>query len=274
MLAIAFTPRLEAMLSETFCICESLGSVLILIHVGEKTDEKEELLDALMSKTGIDKVKTRIIWMQGDPVETILKLCKLNIVDLLIIGALERENIFKFYLGSIARNISRKAKCSVLLLTHPSLETKKIRKVIVNGVENAKTIHTVNTALYLAKKLCVKEISVVKEVHVPTLAMTMSDSVTAPEGNKIKRELSEEDNLKLHSIVEKCENENIEIIEKTINGKPGYAISSYARVKKADLLVINSPDTHLNLFDRIFTHDIEYVLSNLPCDLLIVHSRV
>ena len=53
-----------------------------------------------------------------------------------------------------------------------------------------------------------------------------------------------------------------------------YAISKYARDKRADLLVVNSPSTHLNLLDRIFTHDIEYVLADLPCDLLIVHSRV
>ena len=273
-LAVAFTPRLDAILADTKRIVDALRANLILIHVGEKTTQKEELLDNLLSQKGINKDLTRLIWMEGDTVDTILKLCKLNIVDLLIIGALEKENIFKYYLGSVARNISRKAKCSVLLLAHPSLEPKKLKKIVVNGVDNPKTIHTINTALYLAERIKVKEISVVKEVHLPTLTMAMSDSVSAPDVNKIKKEFSKEEDFKLHSIIEQCQRNTVEVIEKTIEGKPGYAISKYARTKKADLLIINSPDTHLNLLDRIFTHDIEYVLSNLPCDLLIVHSRV
>jgi len=152
-IAIAFSPRLEAILSEAKRIVDVLKSNLILIHIGEKTNGKEEQLDKLMSKFNYDKNTTRIIWMEGDPVETILKLCKLNIVDLLIIGALEKENIVKYYLSSIARSISRKAKCSVLLLTNPSKEEDKVKKIIVNGTDNPKTIHTLNTALYVAKKI-------------------------------------------------------------------------------------------------------------------------
>ncbi len=78
----------------------------------------------------------------------------------------------------------------------------------------------------------------------------------------------------LHSVINKCDVGDIKITEKMIKGKPGYAISKYAKDRKADLLVINSPDTQLNLFDRIFAHDIEFVLANLPCNVLIVHSRV
>ena len=75
-------------------------------------------------------------------------------------------------------------------------------------------------------------------------------------------------------ILEKCDAGDVKVIDKVIKGKPGYAISKFSKDKKADLLVINSPDTHLNVFDRIFTHDIEYILADLPCNLLIVHSRL
>ena len=273
-LAVAFSPRLDAILANAWRITETMGSALILIHVGEKTNEKEELLDNLMTNVGMDKNRIRTIWMQGDTVETILKLCKLNIVDLLIIGAMEKENIFKFYVGSIARKISRKAKCSVLLLTEPSVESSRPKKIIVNGVENPKTIHTINTSLYIAKYYKVKEITVVKETDIPVLAMTMADDSSAPQASKLKKNFTEEESKKLHQVINKCENEGIEVNEKIVSGKPGYAISKYARDKKADLLVINSPDMHLSLLDRIFTHDMEYILANLPCNLLIVHSRV
>lgn len=272
--AIGFSPRLEAILAESKRIADQLKASLLLIHVGEKTTEKEEQLDMLLKKLKYDTNVIRIIWMEGEPVETILSLCKLNMVDLLILGALEKENLIKFYLGSVARSISRRAKCSVLMLTNPSYEEDRVRKIIVNGIDNPKTIHTLNTALYIAKKFHVKEIKVVREVHTPTLAMTMADDSSAPEANKIKKDFNEEESRKLHAIVKRSNPEEVNIVEKIIAGKPGYAISKYARERKADLLVINSPDTHLNLLDRIFTHDIEYVLADLPCDVLIVHSRV
>jgi hypothetical protein len=50
-------------------------------------------------------------------------------------------------------------------------------------------------------------------------------------------------------------------------------ITQFAREHEADLLVLNSPDTKLNLLDRVFPHDIEFALADLPCDLLIVHSK-
>ena len=268
--AVSFSPRCQPVLAEAKRLSDVLGASLLLLHIGEKTSEKEQELDEMMATIGVNPNHSRVIWMEGDPVDTILKLCKLNIVDLLVLGALEKENLLKFYIGSIARNISRKAKCSVLLLTNPTSEPLKFKKIIVNGVENPKTIHTLNTSLYLAKNLKIKEVVVVTEMDVPAIAM---DS-TAPEAKIIKRNLTEEVEETLQSVIDKCDVGDVKVTDKIVKGKPGYAISKFARDKKADLLVINSPDTHLSLLDRIFAHDIEYILADLPCNLLIVHSRV
>ena len=272
--AISFSPQCKYVLLGAKQLADKLGSTLILIHIGEKTSEYENVLDAMLQEVGINSNDTRVIWMEGDTVDTILKLCKLNIVDLLVLGAIEKENLFKFYVGSIARNISRKAKCSVLLLTKPNTHTQPIKKIIVNGAENLKTVHTINTALYLAKHLDVKEVTIVNEVHVPGLAMAIAEDSTAPQTKEIKKNLTEESEETLQSMINKCDSSDIIISDKIIKGKPGYAISKYAKHKKADLLVINSPDTSLNLLDRIFTHDIEFILAELPCNVLIVHSRV
>mgnify|MGYP000051758594 CR=1 FL=1 len=272
--AVSFSPRLEAVLCEAKRISNLFGSQLILLHVGDKTPEKEELLEAHIKKAGLDKNKNRLIWMDGEPVDTILKLCKLNIVDLLILGAIEKENLFRFYVGSIARTISRRAKCSVLLLTQPSNHPKRFKKIIVNGVDNPKTIHTIKTALYISKHEKLSEFTVVQEDDLPVLSMTIAESSTAPEATKIKKEMMQDENIKLQKIVDGLDKENITVAIKTVHGKPGYAISQFAKQKDADLLVFNSPDTHLGIFDRIFTHDIEYALANLPCNLLIVHSRI
>jgi nucleotide-binding universal stress UspA family protein len=272
--AIGFSPNLLAILAEAKMLADTLKSNLFLFHIGEKTADKEEALEKILRESGIDIKKIRVMWMDGEPVDTLLKLCKLNAIDLLIMGALKKENLFRYYLGSIARSFSRKAKCSVLLVTDPTVPPRKPKKVVVNGVENLKTKHTINTAFYLSRNLGITDISIVKETHMPGLAMTIAESATAPEVTKIKKEYSVEDISSLHSIVESCHAEGLNVKEKVVTGKPGYAIRAYAESRKADLLVINSPDTHLNILDRIFTHDMEYILEDLPCDLLIVHSRV
>jgi len=272
--AIGFSPRMEAILLEAKKLSEIFNAQLIIIHVGSKEKKKETLLDDTISKLGMDNNNTRLIWMEGEPVETTLRLCKLYIVDLLIIGALEKENIIKYYLGSFARTISRKAKCSVLLLTRPEPDPFKIKRVIVTGVTNPKTIHTVNTALYVAEHLKIKDITVVQEMDTPGLAMTIAESSSAPEASRIKKEIIEEEAHKLHSIIGRCIPSKVKIHEKTVKGKSGFAVRNYAEAKNADILVINSPDTNLNILDRIFTHDIEYILEDLPCNLLIVHSRI
>ncbi|HRG59000.1 MAG TPA: universal stress protein [Bacteroidia bacterium] len=272
--AIAFSPRLEAILMETKRMVNMFGGQLVIIHVGKKDPHHEEVLDKLLNKIGFTKIKYRIIWMEGEPIDTILKLCKLYIVDLLILGALEKENLYKYYVGSIARTISRRAKCSVLLLTNPSINPKKMRKIVVNGIDNPKTIHTLKTTHYLAKHEKVSEFTVVQEVSTPMLSMTIAESGTEPEVSKIKKEMQEEDYSKLNALINSIENDHVNIELKIVQGKPGYAISNFARQNHYDLIVFNSPDTHLGIFDRIFTHDIEYVLADMPCNLLIVHSRV
>ena len=260
--AIAFSPRLEAVLSEATRLSQQLHSKLVLIHVGDKTSVKEEYLDSLTAKLNINPNQLRIIWTEGDPIDTILKLCKLNVVDLLVLGALEKESLYRYYVGSIARKISRNAKCSVLLITQPSTISNKPRKIMVSGEDNPKTIHSLNTALYIASNYNVKEITLIKEIN------------TKEESHRENINLRENELQKLHKLAAKCERNNVIIHERVIEGKPGLSIANYTRIQKADMLVINSPDKQLNFLDRIFTKEIEHILADLPSSLLIVHSRV
>jgi len=273
--AIAFSPRLESILCEARILSERFNANLVLMHVGDRTRNKEHKLSELLVKAGIKESSVRIIWSEGEAVQTLLHLCKLNIIDLLVMGAMKKENVLQYYLGTVARKISRKAKCSVLLLTEPNKEGSKFRKLVVNIAESPKTSHTLNTAIYFARHNKSREIVAVSEMHQPGLAMTIAEDVTAGEAARIRKEIREGAHSMLNDLLEGCKEEcNIEIVEKQITGKPGYAIRAFAAQKKADLLVINSPDVKYGIIDRIFTHGMEYILEDLPSNLLIVHSRV
>ena len=62
---------------------------------------------------------------------------------------------------------------------------------------------------------------------------------------------------------------DINIKTQSIFGRRGYSIGHYAKVKRADLLVMSAPNK-TGFLDRIFPHDLEYILSELPTDVLIV----
>lgn len=272
--AIAFSPRIEEILCEVKRLAQVFSSKVILMHVGDRTKDKEDRLGKLLEKNNYSEIDYKVIWESGDPVDTILRLSKENVVDLLVAGALEKENILKYYIGSISREICRRAKCSVLMLTEPSLLPQPFKKIIVNGVESPKTIHTVQTALYVARHENSEEVTIVKERHHIAHAMTIADDVSKPELQKLETEMAEEEARKIDEILHNIDHAGLTVKAKMLSGKPGFAISKYAATTAADLLVINSPDNTMTILDRVFTHDIEFVLAELPCNLLIVHSRI
>ncbi|OFY62502.1 MAG: hypothetical protein A3H98_13125 [Bacteroidetes bacterium RIFCSPLOWO2_02_FULL_36_8] len=272
--AIAFSPRLESIIVETHRLAKLFGAKVLFIHIGKNTKEKEKRLVTLLTKHNYYELNYQTIWAEGDTVDTVLSTCKQNIVDLLIFGALEKENLMRYYLGSISREICRKAKCSVLVLVKPSMTPKPFRSLLVNGIEHPKTVHTLNTALYFAKYEKSEKVAILKEIYLPALSMAIADENTEPEVEKIKQELVEEELKKLKTFVSDTDPSKLVTDIHCLVGKPGYTISQYSKEHKTDMLIMNSPDKNLNILDRIFTHDIEYVLAKLPCNLLIVHSRV
>jgi hypothetical protein len=84
-----------------------------------------------------------------------------------------------------------------------------------------------------------------------------------------KERIKTREDRRVKSYLKDVDCSDISIKIQSIFGKRGYSIGHYAKVKRADLLVMNAP-SKLGLLDRIFTHDIEYILSELPTDVLIV----
>ncbi len=273
-LAVAFSPRLEALIAETKRLASLFNARIIFIHVGKRTAEKEKHLMNVLNHYGFSEASSVTEWQEGDAVETILSICKKHVVDLLIIGAVEKENMLKYYLGSVSREISRRAKCSVLMLIEPKLNPGPFRRMVVNGHDHTKSIHTIETAVYIAEKDNLHDVIVVDEVDIPAVSMSISDDSTEPEAAYIKESIMDDEHSKLTLLLSKVNSKGILLKAKTFSGRRGFTIGQYAQSVNADLLVVNSPDHHMNIFDRIFTHDLEYMLADLPCNMLIVHSRV
>jgi nucleotide-binding universal stress UspA family protein len=272
-IALAFSPRYEAILSESRRFQELFKAQLVIIHVGNKTDEKEILLDQKLEEIGFDKKKVKIVWTKGDPARKILEVCAKEKVDLLIAGAMKRENIFRYYIGSVARTILRKAQCSVLVLIQPDMSPQPFRKIVINGCENEFLFAALSKGVALGKIEQVAQIHVLREVRMLGLAM----AVAGEEGNEndysmARRKIVEEELENINILLKKLDTGDVNVNVKIISGKPEYEIAKFSRRVKADLLVLGAPEHKLNLIDRIFPHDMEYLLADLPSNLLVVHK--
>ncbi|WKN32069.1 universal stress protein [Porifericola rhodea] len=273
-IALAFSPRYEAILSEARRFQELFKAQLVIIHVGNKTADKEELLHSKLQDIGFDESAVKVVWQKGEPAKQILKVCRKEKVDLLVAGAMRKENIFRYYIGSVARTILRKAECSVLVMVNPSNQPKPFRKIVINGGENEALLSTLTKGVALGKIEKASQVHVLREVRMLGLAM----AVAGQEGNeneysKTKRRILDEELQNVNRMLGKLDTSGLNINVKVIAGKPEFEIAKFSRRVKSDLLVLGAPEHKLNLLDRIFPHDMEYLLADLPTNLLVVHHK-
>lgn len=130
-----FSPNLKANLYEAARLCLHFKAKLVVIHVGDHTEEKYQSFEKLLTIFHEQGLESEIVFKPGDPVKVMIKAASTLNINLLIVGALQRENFVNYYLGSIARKITRGASCSVLLLINPSVTRIPCKHVVVNGLE-------------------------------------------------------------------------------------------------------------------------------------------
>ena len=242
---------------------------LVGVHVGDKSAKKERQLQELLDEVPKLNSPVNTIWQKGKPVDVILETCKKENIDLLILGALQKENLYKYYVGSIARELTRKAPCSVLLLIRPSIERVPCKHIVVNGLKDEKTKETIKTAFKIGNYLDCKKITIVEEISKTELDVKVNDDTSLRKANIEKERIKKREDKRVEKILSEIDCKNTTLKIQSIFGKRGYSIGHYAKVKRADLLIMNAP-LKTRLIDRIFPHDLEYILSELPTDLLIV----
>ena len=271
--AVAFSPRIEAILAQAKELQNIFNSHLLFIHVGEHTLQQEQYLTHLLHRFGLDLPHNKIVWDKGEPVEAILAICQKEHIDLLVAGALEKESILKYVMGSVARKLSRRVKCSMLMLTEPSIKPNGFKNIVVEGTDHSKTENTISVAIALAKAYRAQELNIIQESDPAKLAIIRSDELLEHEAEQHKDKIQKEEDEKIEEILRCSDCGELQIKLKRIEGKPGYVITQFARENAPDLLVLNSPDRKMNILDRVFPHDIEHALADLPCNLLIVNPK-
>ena len=270
--AVAFSPRILALLSEAARLKVLWNSELHLIHVGSRSEGTENKLRRYIEEAGLaDLPDVKIFWETGDPAERILARCKKEQVDLLIAGALKKEKLIRYYLGTIGRKILRKANCSVLTLINPSRNPVPFQNIVVNAENSNHIEDALRITCGIASADSAKWLHIVREIKMYGLTMSAASNTSATEYEALRQTLVQDEIKAVQKMLEAVPHAGLKINIKVISGKSGFELSRFAQRKSADLLVVGAPAKRFSLFDRVFPNDLEYVFADLPCNLLIVH---
>ena len=275
LVGFAFSPNLKANTFTSLRLADSLEAEIFFIHVGKKTSVKEKTFKEILKDSPVQPKLIKVLWEEGGPIPTILKMCKKNKIDLLLLGAVQRENVLRFYVGSIAREITRKATCSVLLLIKPSIEQVPSKHVVVNALNEPNTEKTIRAAFEFSSLMDIPNVTLVGEISQSKVNVTADDDESLKKITEIKEGIENEEKNRYDEILLNIPDnlkENKKIQSQSIFGARGYSISHYARVVRADLLVLNSETKRSSFISRIFPKDLEHILSELPTDVLIIKN--
>ncbi len=269
---VAFSPNLQANAFEALRMSVLFNASLVMVHVGEKSAEKEKKLEKIIADFPEALPPYTVLWKAGHPVEVLLNACVSENADLLILGAIQREGLLKYYIGSVARKLTRKCPCDVLLLIKPAVERIPCSYAVVNGLADEKTEETILRAFYVLSSLGATRLTIVEEISEEDVAVKVDDDRSLRKSTIVKERIRLREKSRVERILTHIPKQMTAAVQHDIQpifGRRGYSIGHFARVKRADLLVMNAPQAN-SLWDRIFPHDIEYILSDLPTDVLIV----
>jgi len=200
----------------------------------------------------------------------ILQTCEEEQVDLLVLGALKKEGLLTYYIGSVARKIIRKSKCSVLTLIEPKVETTKFCQVVINGTQLEVTPYVVAESLKFCRAQEATQLHILNEIKLYGLQMaTAGEGGSEDEVSHTRRKLVKEEIKYVQEILNGLDQTGLKINIKVTAGKWAVELVRYCESIHADLLIMG--DEHGYTFlDRLFPHDLEEILTELPSNLLII----
>lgn len=273
-IALAFSPRLEANLCEGIRAAKFLNATLLLIHVGEKDSTKEKALNSLLEQHPFPNEQLEIVWKAGDPVEVINEVCVEKSVDLLVAGAAQNEGLLTYYIGSVARKLCRTAPCSLLLLLKPMVESNPFHSVIIDGKSCNAASDIIHSGVYFASAIGAQKVTVVEELDPKRVKYDTPDSSSMDEITKVRKQAVIEESDRIMSLVKQIpEHKNLQIRNQPIFGQAGYTIAHFAQSQRADLLVLNASEARASVLSRFFVKGLEYILSDMPTNLLLVRPK-
>lgn len=263
--AAAFSPRLTAVLNEAHRILKLLGAWPIIVHVGDEAPATRIRLEEAIDRSNFSDHPPICIIEHGNPTDVLLNVARSYDADLIVAGALAKEGLFKYYLGSIARSLARQAPCSVLLFTEPQVKPHPLHNIhcAVEYREGSQKAVQVAAALaYYA------ESRHLYFTHTFT-AEEMEEKRSAQNRTDLIRQFYQKEDEKLHHFIKGVGVYDVQYEARCLYDQSRSTTLNFTHEIHADLFIIHGPTDRFSLWNRMFGQDLELALQHLPCSLLL-----
>lgn len=288
--AISFSPRQEALLAEVKRLQDLWDCHVTIIHVGSLQERTIGHLEDMLDRQNFNLDKVDIVVERGSRVKQVVDVCREIGADLLVCGALRRHNFLDIFWGSVAQRLIRGAPCPLLILARPRRKPKPFKKIIISGSPSStaewiwasrKTERRIQNTLEVgfswAWRENVRKLHILRSAHVANLALSVLNLGRAPEKGSLQESLYQKESAQVERLIgpiieEAAEEDFLPQVDLRITaGRAGRALSKFSRKQRADLLVMQVPlKGKLGLFWRLGSPEFEFVMTDLPCNLLLV----
>ncbi len=271
--SVSLSERGIAVAAETHRIARAHGANAIFLHVGEDTPGVRDALEGIIRAACGDIGAATVSIRPGKVDDVVCSCAEEYDAGLIVAGALQREGMLGYYIGSVARKIARKARRSVVLITAPSAESRPLRAPAVRLDIDAASKEALAFAAAFVLPFGAESLHVLYEYELPALRAGLEDASDIHEEEQVQAQFEAEEEAKLHAFIDDIDFSGLTVHAHCLLGRRGVQASEYCVANGFDLLITAAPRRRLGLLDKIFQHDVEYALESLPCDFLMFRPQ-
>ena len=261
--AVMTTMHARSLLAEASRFAERLGVPLASIHTVSSEMESQGHLREAANELAIP-IEKHIVWSKSGSAQALLNAAEQADIELVVAGAFEGPAINRRrFLSSVARELVESARCSLLLVVQPRIDTHNFRRLVVltDFSEVSKTACA--QALWLAEKDAVECVHVIS-IH--TIFMDARARMGTKDGKPARTRVQEERLMEeFLASLPKCQ---VQIDWNIVDATTGFAACEFAESVEADLLVLpgyNRPQGRVPPLA-------DWALRVVPCSLWIVQG--
>ncbi len=273
-LALTFSPSMQYNLETSLRLKRLFNAELCIIHSAEHAKEDKERMEKILIDSKCDLNKIKILSQSGDPVKVILKIAEEEGIDLLIAGALEKENLVKHYVGSVSRKLMNEAKCSILILKKSKFKVHDFGKFCIAVNYSTECEKAITAAYNFAELEKAENFSLIRDLWIPGLSLTNMDTGSTKDSDETKKELVNDETEKMKLFVKELNLSGVVPINiECFYENNTSCVSNFVRGFNADILVLSTPVKKTNIFNRLVVDEFKNIYDDLPSNLLIIRKN-
>jgi nucleotide-binding universal stress UspA family protein len=257
------------MIAETKAIADVFGAEIVFIHAGTPTPDQAKHFEGLLQKYGFQQGNYKTVFKSGSVNKTVIEVAEAEKVDMLVTGALKKESLRKQYMGSISRKFARKVHDPLMLVPDPKIPPQPIRNIVIS-IDDDHPETLMESGLLFARTMKGSKLYLVKEARAKSLKHSLAQYYSAKEYEKIESKIIAKETEFIKELLAIHDTTGLDISIEILFGHSGSALIEFANKVNADLIVDSHPNFKISILDRLFPHDIEYLLLNIPCKLLLI----